>query len=55
MKSFEVEIRRTSYITMTIEAETAEAAEEAAWKRIEDDNVNINDAHWELESIEEIK
>lgn len=54
MKKYEVEVRRTSYIIVTVEADDVEQAEERAWQRIEADNVNINDAAWELESIEEI-
>ena len=55
MKTYEVEVRRTSYIIVTVEADDEEQAEAKAWQRIEADNVNINDAYWELESIEEIE
>jgi hypothetical protein len=54
MKTFEVELRRTSYITMTVEAENEDDAETKAWAQIEADNVNINDASWDVESVEEI-
>lgn len=53
MKKFEVEYRRTSYITMEVEANSPEEADRIAWQRIEDDRADINDACWELESIEE--
>lgn len=55
MKTYEVELRRISYITVTVEAEDADDAEDKAWARVEADNVNINDAVWDLSSIEEIK
>ena len=53
MKTYEVELRRTSFITLTVEADSAEEAENKAWERIEADVVNITDADWQVESIEE--
>jgi hypothetical protein len=55
MKTFEVEYRRTSYITITVEADSKEEADEKAWVEIEHDRADINDACWELESIEEVQ
>jgi hypothetical protein len=55
MKTFEVEYRRTSYITITVEADSKEEADEKAWAEIEHDRADINDACWELESIEEVQ
>lgn len=54
MKKFEVEMQRTSYITITVEAENEDDAETKAWAVVEADNANINDAHWDVESIEEV-
>ena len=54
MKTFEVELQRTSYITITVEAENEDDAEALAWKKIEQDCVNNNDSHWYVESIEEV-
>ena len=54
MKTYEVELRRTSYITMTVDADNEDDAETKAWARVEADNVNINDAHWDVESIAEV-
>lgn len=54
MKTYEVEYRRTSYIALTVEAETPEEADQKAWAIVEQD-YNINDASWDVESIEEIK
>jgi hypothetical protein len=54
MKTFEVELCRTSYITVTVEADNEDDAETKAWARIEADNVNVNDSSWNVESVEEI-
>lgn len=54
MKTFEVELRRTSYITLTVEADSKEEAEAKAWAEIENGRTDIYDAQWDVESIEEI-
>lgn len=54
MKKFEVELRRTSYITVTVEAENEDKAEELAWKEVESRD-DESYANWEVESIEEVK
>ncbi len=53
MKTYEVELRRTSYIVLTIEAETQEEAEDKAWKELECGDYNHECASWDVESIEE--
>lgn len=55
MKTFEIEFRRTSFITLTIEAETAEQAETLAWEELDaGESYGINgDADWQVESTEE--
>jgi hypothetical protein len=53
MKTYEVELRRTSYIVLTIEAESEDAAEDKAWQEIEHGDYRHEDAHWDIESIEE--
>lgn len=53
MKTYEVELRRTSYITMTVEAENPEQAEDKAWEKLQYDPVN-DVASWDVESIEEL-
>ncbi len=53
MKSYQVELKRTSYVNMNIEAESQEQAEALAWGELASDNSwGEGDAHWELESIE---
>lgn len=55
MKMFEVELKRTSYTTIRIEAENAEQAEELAWKELASDgSYGEGYAAWDLESIEEV-
>ncbi len=54
MKTFEVEYRRTSYITITVEADSKEEAEDIAWDEV-NIRADIRDAEWEVESIEEVQ
>ena len=55
MKTYEVELRRMSFITMTVEADSKEQAEHKAWEYVKENNVSVNiyDANWDIESIEE--
>lgn len=54
MKTFEVELQRTSYITVTVEAENEDEddAEAKAYEQIE--TRYFSDASWTTESIEEV-
>jgi hypothetical protein len=54
MKTYEVEFQRTSYITVTVQAGNEDEAEDVAWAQLEADTVNINDADWKDESVEEV-
>lgn len=55
MKTYQVELKRVSYVTMTVEAETKDAAEDAAWDELASDGSwNDSDASWGIESIEEL-
>lgn len=53
MKTYQIEMKRTSYITLTIEAESEDKAEDLAWKQVDQDCYR-EDATWDLESIEEL-
>ena len=53
MKTFEVELRRTSYITITVEAENEDDAEAKAWVECSE-RPDSDDAVWDVESIEEV-
>lgn len=50
---YEVEFRRTSFVTYTVEADSQERAEALAWKEIPDQD--FKSADWVLESIEQVK
>jgi hypothetical protein len=52
MKTYEVELKRTSFVTITVEAKDMEEAEFIAWQEIES-GYNDKYADWEIESIEE--
>lgn len=52
MRTYEVELQRTSYITVTVEAENEDEAEELAYKQAESEH--RGHANWTTESIEEI-
>jgi len=52
MKTYEVELKYTSFTTFTIEAETEEQAEELAFKEAE---MSKPWGSWDIESTEEIK
>jgi hypothetical protein len=52
MKTYDVELKRTSYITLTVEANSEDEAEEKAWLELDGEHAHA-DAQWDIESIEE--
>lgn len=50
-KIYEVELKRTSYVTYTVEALDENAAEEVAWDLLKKDGKDNNDAHWEVNFV----
>ena len=56
MKKFEVEFRRQSYIIVTVEAKSKDEAIDKAWEELDNnyEHGDIEDASWDVESIEEI-
>lgn len=54
MKTYEVELRRTSYIVITVQAESEAHAEELAWAEVVNGKHDDDDADWGVESIERI-
>lgn len=52
MKTYEVEMRRTSYIVITVQAESEEHAEELAWAEL---SFSGQATDWEVESIEKME
>lgn len=53
MKQFAVELKRTSYITVYVDAETKEQAEEKVWNESEYGAYDDSDASWECTDIYE--
>ena len=53
MKQFAVELKRTSYITVYVDAETKEQAEEKVWNESEYGAYDDNDASWECSDVYE--
>jgi hypothetical protein len=51
MKKYQIELKRTSYINIEVEAESQDEAEALAWKGVEQDYYK-DDGHWDIESIE---
>ena len=53
MKTYQVELKRTSYVNITVEADSVEEAEELAWDELQSDgSYGLTYADWEIESIE---
>ena len=53
MKTYQVELKRTSYVNITVEAESVEEAEQLAWDELQSDgSYGLNYADWDIESIE---
>ena len=52
MKTYEVELKRTSYVVITVDANSKEEAEQLAWTEIQENpDYMSNYADWEVESI----
>jgi hypothetical protein len=54
MKTYAVELKRTSYVTLTVEADTHGEAEDLAWEELESgESYGISDdADWEVNAID---
>ena len=53
MKTYQVELKRVSYVNLTVEADSPEAAEDAAWLELQTCDYDDSDGDWSLESIDE--
>lgn len=56
MRLYEVEMCRTSYVTVTVEAESQEEAKDKAWEEVTSDGswgTNLH-AKWGIESVEDV-
>ena len=52
MAFYQVELKRISYVTVEIEAQTLDQAEDAAWLELQTGDYDDHDADWSLQSIE---
>lgn len=55
MKTYQVELRRTSFINVWIDAENEEQAEALAWKEVSNFDPVNDSASWDIEYLEEVK
>jgi DNA-directed RNA polymerase subunit RPC12/RpoP len=53
MKTYQVELKRVSYVNLTVEADSLQAAEDAAWLELQTGDFDDSYADWTLESIDE--
>jgi hypothetical protein len=51
---FEVELRRESYVTYIIAADSPDEAEDKAWEELIESGDFGKDASWSVESIEDV-
>jgi hypothetical protein len=54
MKQFAVELKRTSYVTVYVDAETKEQAEDKVWNEAEYGAYDDGDASWECSHIYDV-
>lgn len=53
MKTYQIELKRVSYVNLTIEAESQDEAEALAWQELASDgSYGTESADWDIESIE---
>lgn len=54
MKTYQVELKRVSYIMVTVEADSIDAAEDAAWLELQTGDYDDTNADWGLSDILEV-
>jgi hypothetical protein len=55
MRTYQIELKRTSYVNIMVDADDMTEAEALAWKELETRDHDEQNASWELEFIEEWK
>jgi len=53
-KTYEVELRHTTFITVRVDAETEDVAEALAWEKLKAQGF-MKDSSWDIEFIEEVE
>mgnify|MGYP003644784654 FL=1 len=54
MRTYQIELKRTSYVNIMVDADSMDEAEAEAWREVEN-GADSKHADWELEFIEEWK
>lgn len=55
MKTYSIELRKTSFVTLTIEADTKEKAEDLAWEEIQNNfSSESNYEEWEIGFVDQV-
>lgn len=54
MKTYEVELKRVTYVTVSIEAANQDQAEALAWEQVESGAIVDNYGNWKIASIDEV-
>lgn len=54
MKTYQVELKRVSYVTVTVDADSPEAAEDAAWLELQTGDYDDTNADWSLSDVEAV-
>lgn len=53
MKTYEIELKRVSFVTITVDAINREHAEALAWEQIQSGYIDDYHGDWNIENIEE--
>lgn len=53
MKTYEIVLRRDSYVTLIVDAENQDEAKQKAWAKVDNGYYDVDDSHWEVSTIEE--
>jgi hypothetical protein len=53
MNTYQIELKRVSYVNLTVQADSPQAAEDAAWLELQTGDYADSYADWTLESIDQ--
>jgi len=52
MKTYQIELKRTSYVNLTIEAENEDEAKDLAWDDLLNGEGDVDNGEWAIEATE---
>lgn len=52
MKAYQIELKRTSYVNLTIEAENEDEAKDLAWDDLLNGEGDVDNGEWAIEATE---